>query len=203
MIELESTGIEASSDDARLSAPGGKGKTELVYVGFWRRLAAHLIDLAILFPYAAIITRTAWNSKYGYIGSQIVGFIVAVLFNVYLVKRFGGSPGKLAMRVRIAKMDGSAVGYKEASIRYSVLFLIGLVSSAGLVISALNMPDSEYAALTRETRTKHLEELAPAWYQKMQIVGAIWVYSEFAVLLTNRKRRALHDFMAGTVVIRA
>jgi uncharacterized RDD family membrane protein YckC len=33
--------------------------------------------------------------------------------------------------------------------------------------------------------------------------GAVWVYSEFAVLLTNRKRRAIHDFMAGMVVIRA
>jgi uncharacterized RDD family membrane protein YckC len=28
------------------------------------------------------------------------------------------------------------------------------------------------------------------------------LYSEFIVLLTNKKRRALHDFMAGTVVIR-
>ena len=167
------------------------------------RLAAHVIDLALLFPYAAIITRTAWNSKYGFIGSQTVGFIIAVLFNVYLVKRFGGSPGKPVMRIRISQVDGSLVSYKEACIRYSVVFLIGLVSSAGLVISALNMPDSEYAALTHETRTRRLEELAPAWYQRVQVIGAIWVYSEFAVLLTNRKRRALHDFIAGTVVIRA
>jgi uncharacterized RDD family membrane protein YckC len=30
----------------------------------------------------------------------------------------------------------------------------------------------------------------------------VWIFSEFVVLLTNKKRRALHDFMAGTVVIR-
>jgi len=32
-----------------------------------------------------------------------------------------------------------------------------------------------------------------------KIVRTLW--SEFVVLLTNRKRRALHDFIAGTVVI--
>jgi uncharacterized RDD family membrane protein YckC len=28
------------------------------------------------------------------------------------------------------------------------------------------------------------------------------VWGEFLVLLTNRERRALHDFIAGTVVVR-
>jgi uncharacterized RDD family membrane protein YckC len=31
--------------------------------------------------------------------------------------------------------------------------------------------------------------------------NSLWIYSEFIVLLTNEKRRALHDFMAGTIVI--
>ena len=30
----------------------------------------------------------------------------------------------------------------------------------------------------------------------------IWIWSELIVMLTNRRRRALHDFIAGTVVIR-
>jgi hypothetical protein len=47
-----------------------------------------------------------------------------------------------------------------------------------------------------------LEAGTPAWYQPVQIAGSVWLYSEFLVLLTNKKRRALHYFMAGTVVIR-
>jgi hypothetical protein len=65
------------------------------------------------------------------------------------------------------------------------------------------MPDSEYGALTFGTRFKHLKEPAPAWYQPVQIAGSVCVWSEFVVLLTNKKRRALHDFLARTVVIRA
>jgi len=35
------------------------------------------------------------------------------------------------------------------------------------------------------------------------VLYAVWVYGELIVLLTNKKRRALHDFLAGTVVIRS
>ena len=30
----------------------------------------------------------------------------------------------------------------------------------------------------------------------------LWTWSELIVMLTNRQRRALHDFIAGTVVIK-
>jgi uncharacterized RDD family membrane protein YckC len=33
-------------------------------------------------------------------------------------------------------------------------------------------------------------------------VSQAWLWSELVVLLLNAKRRALHDFIAGTVVIR-
>jgi uncharacterized RDD family membrane protein YckC len=133
----------------------------------------------------------------------IVGVLIAILFEVYLVKRFGGSPGKMILGLRIAKLDGSPVGYRHAWIRYSVLFLITTMSSAALLVSLFNMSDDEYAAFAAaRTSIRSLEAGAPAWYQPLQILGSIWVYSEFIVLLTNKKRRALHDFMAGTVVIR-
>ena len=33
------------------------------------------------------------------------------------------------------------------------------------------------------------------------IVGFLWTWSELIVMLFNQRRRALHDFIAGTVVI--
>jgi len=44
-------------------------------------------------------------------------------------------------------------------------------------------------------------ELAPSWYKSLQWIQNAWVWGELIVLLTNRKRRALHDFIAGTVVV--
>jgi uncharacterized RDD family membrane protein YckC len=34
------------------------------------------------------------------------------------------------------------------------------------------------------------------------LVSNAWTLSELVVLMLNRRRRALHDFIAGTVVIR-
>jgi uncharacterized RDD family membrane protein YckC len=64
------------------------------------------------------------------------------------------------------------------------------------------MSDGDFAALTSKTRGNRLRELAPPWYKPLEIAGQVWVWSEFVVLLTNKKRRALHDYLAGTVVIR-
>jgi hypothetical protein len=32
--------------------------------------------------------------------------------------------------------------------------------------------------------------------------SALWFWAEFITMLTNRKRRAVHDFIAGSVVVR-
>jgi len=48
---------------------------------------------------------------------------------------------------------------------------------------------------------ERLAQLTPAWYKPVLILENIWVWSEFIVMMTNKKRRALHDFLAGTLVI--
>jgi uncharacterized RDD family membrane protein YckC len=201
-MSVENNGIAELASPAAPSR-SDRREAELIYVGFWRRLAAYALDFAILLPYALLARQLIYTSRSAYLVNLILGTIIALVFEVYLVKRFGGSPGKLIMRIRIAKLDGSNVGYREAVIRYSVLFFINTLLSVALLMSLFGMSDLEYAAFTSaQAHVRALEAGAPAWYQPLQIPGAVWVYSEFLVLLTNKKRRALHDFMAGTVVIR-
>jgi uncharacterized RDD family membrane protein YckC len=54
----------------------------------------------------------------------------------------------------------------------------------------------------RFERAKKLEELTPNWYGFLKYFDQLWFWSEFLTMHFNKKRRALHDFMAGTVVIR-
>ena len=44
--------------------------------------------------------------------------------------------------------------------------------------------------------------LSPVLFSIYSWLSNIWVYSEFIVLLTNKRKRALHDFIANTVIIR-
>ena len=106
------------------------------------------------------------------------------------------------MKTRISRLDGTAVSYRDALIRYSVLFVLSALISIATLVGTLNMSDSEYLSLGFQARNLRLMELVPAWFMPINILLNIWIWSEFVVMLTNKRRRALHDFMAGTVVIR-
>jgi len=135
---------------------------------------------------------------YYFIPSTAFGFF----YSVYLVQRFGGTPGKRLMRVSIVKVSGEPVTYREACLRYFPEWILGIATSIALMIAAFQLTDSQYfSATSLMERTKLITSSAPSWYGPIQFVLNIWVWSELVVMLTNKKRRAIHDFIAGTVVI--
>ena len=80
--------------------------------------------------------------------------------------------------------------------------MISIVTSAGVVYACLTITDSQYFSMTTLGRVNLVDTLAPAWlWHFFKIARQVWTWSELAVMMTNRKRRALHDFIAGTVVI--
>jgi uncharacterized RDD family membrane protein YckC len=50
-------------------------------------------------------------------------------------------------------------------------------------------------------RNELIWPLFPSWYKYYDISSQIWIWGELIALLFNRRKRALHDFIAGTVVI--
>jgi uncharacterized RDD family membrane protein YckC len=48
----------------------------------------------------------------------------------------------------------------------------------------------------------YLITFSPIFFSVYRWSGNIWYWSEFIVLLTNRRKRAIHDFIAGTVVVK-
>ncbi|WP_163934923.1 RDD family protein [Paraferrimonas sp. SM1919] len=172
------------------------------YAGFWKRFGAYWIDVIVFLPIMALSLWGNEQSRLFQLYWLVPGLIIGLWFHVYLVKTYGGTPGKLLLKIKIAKVDGSDVGYKEAMLRYSVLLVISFVMSAALIPVALGMTDAEYFSMGWQERALYMIERAPSWYNIASIAMNIWIWSEFIVMLTNKKRRALHDFIAGTVVIR-
>ena len=171
------------------------------YAGFWERFGAYWLDVILILPLAGLTLWGNEQSRLFQLYYLIPGLIFNLWFHVYLVKRYGGTPGKLLLKIKIAKLDGSNVGYQEAILRYSVLFTITLVMSAGFIPVILQMTDAEYFSMGWKERIFYMDEHAPSWYDIANIVMNVWIWSEFLVMLTNKKRRALHDFIANTVVI--
>ena len=179
----------------------GVDMTDMTYATFWRRFGAYWLDLLIMIPLVAISFWGQEQSRLFQLYWFLPGMLIGVLYHVYLVKRYGGTPGKLILNIKIAKLDGSDVGYREASLRYLVLFCLTFSMSFASIMVISGMTDAEYFSMDWTQRAEYTIENVPNWYHIAQIALNIWIWSEFIVMLTNKKRRALHDFMAGTVVI--
>lgn len=173
------------------------------YASFWQRLGAYLLDVLILIPLMALHIWGGEQSRLFGAYYFIPGVIFGLWFHAYLVKRYGGTPGKLIVGIKISKLEGGPVGYREAVLRYSVLFVLGTISQVVLIQTTLGMSDIEYFALDWQERALRIQELAPNWLGWITLLTNIWIWGEFIVMMTNKKRRAIHDFIAGTVVVRA
>ncbi|MBC7918984.1 MAG: RDD family protein [Rhodoferax sp.] len=172
------------------------------YAGFWRRFGAFWLDFIVYLP---VIIFSVWLMSKTQAALTIwllPGAAIGVWFSVYLVKRYGGTPGKLIMGLRIVRVDGSTIGYKEAILRYLPLFALALLMSIAYMLGSWRLSDVEYMSLAWNERQGRLAELAPSWYRPAYVLEQIWIWSEFVVMMTNKKRRALHDFLAGTVVVK-
>jgi len=185
---------------------GGGSRTvvanQFVYAGWWPRLGAHLLDLVVVVPYALGMGKLMWSSRYGFAWNLIGGTGVTVLY-LYCIVRFGGTPGKLILKLRILNQDGSRVGYRGAILRNLVMCVYWDAQILGLLLGAMSITDAEYAAISSGKHARqHLEERAPAWYQPVETAASIWLVADVVCFFANKKRRALHDFMGGTVVVR-
>lgn len=174
---------------------------ELSYGGFWRRLGAFWLDAIVLTP-VMLIPYFGQNSfRLFDLYWFFPGLLLGLWYDVYLVIRYGGTPGKRMLKLRIAMVDGSAITPKAAKLRYLVMFVLTVIFSVGACMSVLNISDDTYFALSYVNKALEIEKMAPAWYEWASNAMLIWICAEFLTMLFNKKRRAVHDFIAGTVVL--
>ena len=171
------------------------------YGGFWIRLGASLLDALILAP---AILLEIWlgrlDPRFIYFTGTL-NVALGVFIWVYCVKRWGGSPGMLICGLRIVSISLAPAGWREASLRYSVLFVLSLLVTLTYFYSLSRIPIAEYSALSPGAQSQRIIEYGGRARTVVAYLRNIWVWSEFLVLLTNSKRRALPDFIAGTLVI--
>src|ERR1700745_3787029 len=91
---------------------------QLHYGGFWVRFAAIWLDLLVMLPLLAVVFWASQQYRLFQVYYFVPGTVFGLFYSVYLVRRFGGTPGKLIMRLRIRKVSGDPVGYREAMLRY-------------------------------------------------------------------------------------
>ncbi|MFH0922399.1 MAG: RDD family protein [Fibrobacterota bacterium] len=134
----------------------------------------------------------------------ISGLLFAVLFqvvNVWLLKRYGASIGKLIVGLRVLKADLTPIGYREALIRSSVEMTLSIASAFVISLTLLRVNYDYVRLMPYFQASNYILASTPPFYAHVMAVLQLWVWADMGMILFNMKRRAIHDYMAGTMVV--
>jgi uncharacterized RDD family membrane protein YckC len=171
------------------------------YAGFEKRLFANLIDVLVLLPLTIVLSVVYGQHRNLSLLVTVLAPLLSWAYTIFFHARWGQTLGKKAMNIRVVKVSGEPISWREAVLRSLVDIVLRTLVMIGTLIALLHFPEAEYGQLPRVELSKHLAELSPMWLSWVNILSNIWFWSELVTLLFNKKKRALHDFMAGTVVV--
>jgi len=130
------------------------------YAGFWIRLVAIIIDGLVLMPLMFVIAlpmglfagvaqemesdTAAVAALGGQLLMQLVLYAIVILYNGFMVGKFGWTLGKKALGLRVVAPDGSPVSMGRAFGRAFAEILSGMICNIGYIIAAF---DSEKRSL--------------------------------------------------------
>ncbi len=172
-------------DDVMLEAPAGRYKT------FWPRFCAGFVDSLVWVPLTIPIAWWSDRAAPPVLTALCVLLpAIGIAYSVVLHGFYGQTLGKMACGVKILKLDETPITMPQALVRdapWIVLAIPGIVWGVSIAWGGGN-------PFRPGTRT----------FGESVMNGAsnVWFLAEVVTMLFNAKRRALHDWIAGTVVVR-
>ena len=169
------------------------------YSTFGPRFWTGSIDVCVLMP----ITLLTAGLMALDVPRALAAFLIILqslawlIYTVYMHGRYGQTVGKMVTKVRVVgSRTEEAISWRQACIREG----IPMILSMGCLVYEI------YAVLTGRLKPSDVEAgnemTANGPYLLLVSLPLLWFLAEVLTMLTNQKRRALHDLIAGTVVIR-
>ena len=128
---------------------------------------------------------------------SLVSYAVGITYTVWMHARYGQTVGKMVCKVRVVNhLTEGPISVRQAVLRECIPH----VANLGLWGYMLYLTGS--GTLIGE-KWEHPERVMN-WqtFGVLAVIPALWFLAEVVTVFSNRKRRALHDLIAGTVVVR-
>lgn len=171
------------------------------YAGFWPRLGAIVVDCVVLAPIIMLSFWTFSASRTVALSAEVLISCLFALYSIYFVGRWGQTIGKMALRIKVVALNGEEAGFVRAFYRHAVDLAFSLATSALTVYALMSVTSREFDLLPFDARLDLLQTRTASWTDILNWLLIAWTLSELVVLLLNEKRRAIHDYIAGTVVV--
>lgn len=163
------------------------------YKTFGRRFWAGFLDSLVFVPMGFIdgVLTPQSHGAFVFVVWSIVSCTSVWLYSVLLHARYGQTLGKMATKIKVLDLSEDRIpSLKQAVIRdigYIVVNTLTLVYVIYLIVEGQYVKGAETTSL-------------PGKVLMWASLG--WFFLEIVTMFTNAKRRAFHDYIAGTVVTR-
>lgn len=143
-----------------------------VYGGFWERLAAKVIDSILLYVvqwpvnFAMGISMTgqapkdpaAMGAYFMHLGlAMMINMVITASIVTFFLGRFGATPGKMAMKLKVVRPGGEPISYLQGLGRHFSEVVSGLVCYIGYIVVAFD--DERRALHDRMAGTRVIKRL--------------------------------------------
>lgn len=162
----------------------GVAKIQLQPAPWPQRILAKLLDMVFLGAVLSLV-MLVFNQTTNLLPALV---LVDMAYGVLAVKWFHGSPAKRILGLKLLTLKGEPIGYLSTMARHYPMAAVFVLLGLFWVSSKLAHPLDHSMALAGDTALSLLFILGLSNH------GAAWF---------NPHRRALHDYLAGTVVCQA
>ena len=175
---------------------------ERVYAWFWLRFAASFVDVLALAPFALVLFFIERFAVFTLILSAVVSAFMYSVYSIFFHYKYGATLGKMSVNIKVTRPNGDRLSFGQAWLRSVADLLFAVVFILAYVTAILRAEAELLLSYGWLERSNYTNSLMPDWYSMFTTLSIIWVTCEVIVLISNNRKRALHDFIAGTVVIR-
>jgi uncharacterized RDD family membrane protein YckC len=171
------------------------------YAGFWPRFGASLVDCIVVF----VVLGFAFFLQAQTLGAAVLSHVLLLSTHLYYivpVALTGRTLGKSVAGIRILRADGSPAGWEAAFMRDLPTLLAGglLVVASLMGIAEISSSGTPYVGSWVE-KTQMVNAAAPGFRMPVFWLSQLYFLVDVIVFFVNSRRRALHDLIAGTVVV--
>ena len=173
----------------------------MTYAGFWHRFGAGVVDALLFTPLCVL---SFWAMGEGATLAVVVSAAVSVAYYAYSIvghALWGQTIGKRVAGVRVRSVGGAPLTWAIAFRRSSVDVAIGILSLIGYAIVLHAIPEADFATKGWQQISEQYDRARPAWVRIVEYGYWVWIAGEVFTVLLNSQRRAIHDFIGGTVVV--
>lgn len=169
------------------------------YATAFPRFWAGFFDSGVLWPVGFLGTITCLSDVSLFVTAAVllVQSLAWIFYTVFFHARYGQTIGKMVTKVRVVDIHTrEKMTFKQAFLRESIPLVLTLCLMSYQLFAVL-------AWGVEPNAVAHGELLRDKWILwLLSAASGVWFLVEGLTMLTNEKRRALHDFIAGTVVVR-